>query len=118
MSAPTDCGLSLSAGRKVRNGSTCRIWVRLWRDGAWSVPEKGWSSFKNGDLLDAAERDGFEVLVTTDTNLKFQQQLASRRIAVVDLTTTSRPRIQRALAAVVTAVDGADAGSYHEVPFP
>jgi len=44
-------------------------------------------------LLDAAEREGFAVLVTTDTKLKFQQSLAGRRIAVVALLTTSWPRI-------------------------
>ncbi len=35
----------------------------------------------NGELLDAAEADGFDVLVTTDTNLRYQQNLAGRRIA-------------------------------------
>ena len=34
---------------------------------------------KNGDLLDAAEREGFEVLITTDRNLQYQQNLNSRR---------------------------------------
>jgi hypothetical protein len=77
--------------------------------------ERNWSSLKNGELLDAAEKQGFEVLVTTDSNLKYQQNLKSRRIAVVVLSTPSWPRIQRAITAVVGAVDATSAGSYTEV---
>ena len=77
--------------------------------------ERDWSRLKNGELLDAAERQGFEVLVTTDSNLKYQQNLKSRRIAIVVLSTPSWPRIQRAVAEVVAAVDAAFEGSYTEV---
>src|SRR5436189_297135 len=42
--------------------------------------EKGWSSLRNGDLLNAAERGGYEVLVSTDQSLKYQQNLPARRI--------------------------------------
>jgi len=63
--------------------------------------ERDWSGLKNGELLDAAEKQGFEVLVTTDSNLKYQQNLKSRRIAVVVLSTPSWPRIQRSVAANV-----------------
>jgi hypothetical protein len=51
--------------------------------------ERGWSMLENSDLLDAAEREGFEVLVTTDRNLRHQQDLSARSIAIVVLTTTS-----------------------------
>ena len=51
--------------------------------------ERGWSTLKNGELLRAAELAGFTVLVTTDTNLKDQQNLAARRISVVVLSSTS-----------------------------
>lgn len=77
--------------------------------------ERGWSTLKNGDLLDAAERAGFEVLVTTDKNLRYQQNLGVRRIALVVLTSTSWPRIQREIAAVLRAVSNASQGSYAEV---
>ncbi|MDL1860350.1 hypothetical protein FBR04_04875 [Betaproteobacteria bacterium PRO7] len=80
--------------------------------------ERGWSKLKNGDLLDVAEREGFAVLVTTDTNLKYQQNLTARRIAVVVLSTTSWPRIRRAASAVVAAVDGASPGGFAEVEIP
>ena len=80
--------------------------------------ERGWSTLKNGELLDSAEYEGFAVIVTTDANLKYQQNLTSRRIAIVVLTSTSWPRIQRIAAAVVAAVDGAAEGSYTEVEVP
>jgi len=80
--------------------------------------ERGWSKLRNGELLDSAEQEGFAVFVTTDANLRYQQNLASRKLAIVVLTTTSWPRIQRVADAVVAAVDGATAGSYIEVEIP
>lgn len=80
--------------------------------------ERGWSRLKNGELLDAAERDGFEVLVTTDANLRYQQRLAGRRIAIVVLTTTSWPRIRRAVDAVIEVIDGVTLSGYVEVTIP
>ena len=80
--------------------------------------ELGWSTLKNGELLAAAERCGPEVLVTTDTNLKYQQNIASRSIAVVVLSTTSWPRIKAAAALVVAAIQIATPGTYVEVAVP
>lgn len=78
--------------------------------------ERGWSTLKNGELLDAAEREGFDVFVTTDTRLRYQQNLAARRIAIVCLLATSWPRIARNVNAVVTAIDSCAPASYIEVP--
>jgi predicted nuclease of predicted toxin-antitoxin system len=80
--------------------------------------ERGWSELKNGELLNAAEEEGFDVFVTTDSNLKYQQNLQSRRIAIIVLTTTSWPRIRQAIETVVLAVDGASEGMYVEVAIP
>ena len=80
--------------------------------------ERGWAKITNGNLLDAAEAEGFAALVTTDTNLKYQQNLASRRIAIVVLSTTNWPRIQLAIDRVIQAVDVAIAGNYAEVDIP
>lgn len=46
---------------------------------------RGWDTFKNGELLAAAETAGFDVFVTTDRNLRFQQNLTGRKIAVIVL---------------------------------
>lgn len=80
--------------------------------------DQNWSRLRNGELLDAAESDDFAVLVTTDTNLKYQQNLKLRRIAIIVLSTTSWPRIQLAAVEVVAAVDSAVVGSYTEVSIP
>ena len=80
--------------------------------------ERGWSTLTNGDLLQAAETAGFTVLVTTDTHLKYQQNLVARRIAIVVLSTTSWPRIRVAVDEVALTVNRATEGSYSEVRIP
>jgi len=74
--------------------------------------ERGWSQLTNGELLDAAEKEGYAVLLTTDSNLKHQQNLELLGIAIVVLSTPSWPRIQRANAVVVQAIERATLGSY------
>ncbi len=50
-----------------------------------TAAEMGWEQLKNGELLAAAEQGGFEVLITADKNLQYQQNLAARRIAIIEL---------------------------------
>lgn len=52
---------------------------------------KGWSELSNGELLDIAESEGYELLITTDQNLQHQQNLAGRRLAVIVLRSGSWP---------------------------
>jgi hypothetical protein len=72
----------------------------------------------NAEELAAAEGERFDVVVTTDTKMKYQQNLASRNVAVVVLSTTSWPRIEAAVELVVAAVSAASPGSYTEVRIP
>lgn len=67
--------------------------------------EMDWSTLKNGDLLNVAECEGFQVIVTTDMNLRYQQNLTARVIAVVVLGTTSWPRIKTKATLVVAVFD-------------
>jgi predicted nuclease of predicted toxin-antitoxin system len=83
-----------------------------------TVFERGWSTLENGELLQAAETAGFDVFVTTDANLRYQQNLAGRRIAIVVLTTTNWPRIRTASEQVALAVDQAATEHYAEVRIP
>ena len=83
-----------------------------------TAPECGWGQIENGDLLSAAEAGGFEVLVTTDQNLRYQQNLSGRKISIVVLSTTNWPRIRPAAQAVAAAIDGLPPGSYVEVRIP
>ena len=77
--------------------------------------ELGWSTLKNGELLAAAESNGFGVFVTTDTNLSYQQNLSNRMSAIVVLTTTSWPRIQKSISEIMRAIDSATPNSYQIV---
>ncbi|MGK7888313.1 MAG: hypothetical protein AB4042_03200 [Leptolyngbyaceae cyanobacterium] len=45
--------------------------------------ERGWSELSNGNLIARAEQEGYEVLITTDRNLKYEQDLTNRRIAIL-----------------------------------
>ena len=76
--------------------------------------EKGWSELENGNLLQAAERE-FDLLITTDRNLRYQQNLSDRRLAILVLPTTSWPRLRARIERVVAAVDGMRAGEYREM---
>ncbi|MBA3805351.1 MAG: hypothetical protein H0X14_06520 [Acidobacteria bacterium] len=80
--------------------------------------ERGWGKLSNGELLAHAEAEGFDAIVTTDQNLRYQQNLSGRRIGVVVLMTTSWPRIRGHVESIVRAVDTLRAGGYEEVAFP
>lgn len=80
--------------------------------------ERGWEKLGNGALLDAAEAATFEVFVTADKNLRYQQNLAGRKIAVVVLGNAQWPVLRRYADRVAAALDGATPGSYTEVEIP
>ena len=80
--------------------------------------DRGWDRLSNGDLLDAAEAAGFEVLVTADKNIRYQQNLTGRRIAIVELGTPRWRAVLRHVEKVVAAVGAATAGSYTAVEIP
>ena len=77
--------------------------------------EKGWSALRNGELLAKAEA-AFDLLITTDRNLRHQQNLAERRIAILVLPTTSWPRLQKITSQIAAAVASLQPGQYLEVP--
>lgn len=72
----------------------------------------------NGELLTAAEHVGFDVLLTTDKNLRYQQNLEARRIAIVVLGKGRWKLIRPVIANVVEAVNAAQPGTYTEVDIP
>lgn len=77
--------------------------------------EWGWSHLANGELLTQAEMNHMDVLITTDQNLRYQQNLSTRRIAILVLRSTSWPKIQLRLAAIQEAITRASLGTYEEV---
>ena len=78
--------------------------------------EMGWQELDNGSLLNAAEA-AFEVFITTDQNLRTQQNLAGRRLAILVLPTTSWPQIQRHAPEVLAAVNALVPGELRELRF-
>lgn len=78
--------------------------------------KQGWSKLSNGDLLNAAEGAGYDLFITTDQNLRSQQNLSERQIAIVVLLSTSWPRIQLQVAKIGEIVDSISPGSYTEIP--
>jgi hypothetical protein len=80
-----------------------------------SAFEQGWADLKNGDLLNIAEQEGYELLVTTDQNLRHQQNLADRQLAIIVLLSTSWPRIRLRVDQIRTVVAQIKPGEYREV---
>jgi predicted nuclease of predicted toxin-antitoxin system len=78
--------------------------------------EVGWSNLENGALLAAAE-ESFDLLITTDQHLRFQQNLAGRKLRVLVLTTTSWPRIREHVSRIIDSLGQMSAGEYREISF-
>jgi hypothetical protein len=67
--------------------------------------ERGWSALHNRELLDVAEQEGYDLLITTDQNLRYQQHLADRQLAIIVLLSTSWPRIESRIETIQAAVE-------------
>jgi hypothetical protein len=77
-----------------------------------------WERISNGELLKLAEAAGFDLLLTTDKNVRYQQNLASRKISIVVLGRSPWWLVRQHLDAIAAAVDAARPGSYTEVEIP
>ena len=72
--------------------------------------ELGWQGLENGALLDAAEKSGFDLLLTCDQNIRYQQTFTSRKLSMVVLSSNHWPTLRRVAARIATAVDFAQSG--------
>lgn len=79
----------------------------------------GWHELENGELIQQAEEAGYEVLLSTDKNIRYQQNLSGRKIALVVLGNPQWPQVRLYLDKIAAAVDAATPGSYAlvEIPF-
>ena len=77
-----------------------------------------WERISNGALLKLAEGAGFNLLLTTDKNVRYQQNLADRKISIVVLGQSPWWLVRQHLDAIVAAVNAATPGSYAEVDIP
>jgi hypothetical protein len=80
--------------------------------------DRGWDRLSNGNLLAEAEHAGFEVLLTADNGIVYQQNLKGRKIALVVLSRNRWRSVQRVTRKIVAAVDAAEPGSYAFIEVP
>src|ERR1700720_2152895 len=80
--------------------------------------DRGWDKLTNGDLLTKAEEAGFDVLVTADKNMRYQQNLTGRRIALVVLSTPQWPRVQLHVDKITAVLNSVTPGGYVEIEIP
>ena len=72
--------------------------------------EMGWSTLTNGDLLRAAEMSGFNVLLTTDRNLQYQQNFHERKLGAVVVSQNRWRLVRKALPKIVAAIESSQPG--------
>jgi predicted nuclease of predicted toxin-antitoxin system len=82
-----------------------------------SARQMGWDNLENGDLITAAEAGGFNVLITADQNIQYQQNLSGRRIALIVLDTNHWDAIRPSVDIVREAVGRVAAGAYLPLGF-
>ena len=80
-----------------------------------TASECGWSDLSNGDLISAAEKSGFDVLVTTDTNLRYQQNLSGMIIAIAVVLSPAWPILRERAEEVARAIEEIRPGTYMEI---
>jgi hypothetical protein len=83
-----------------------------------TAAHEGWDRLQNGELINAAEAAGFDVLLTSDKNMPYQQNLAGRKIAIIVPGRQQWPEVRPHVHLVVAAVNAAKAGAYVEVEIP
>ncbi len=83
--------------------------------GVDTAAENGWSDLDNGDLIEMTERRGYEILVTTDQNLRYQQNFNDRSLSVVVLLSTAWPDIQLRTEENRATIDEIRPGEFREV---
>lgn len=77
--------------------------------------ELGWQGLDNGALLDAAENAGFDLLLTCDQNVRYQQNFTGRKLALVILSSNHWPTLRRVAARIAGAVDFVQTGQIVKV---
>ncbi len=82
-----------------------------------SVARRGWGGVKNGDLLRKAEGE-FDLFITSDQNLSYQQNLANRKIAIIELSTNNIRHIEQAIEEIRAALVAVQSGDYRHVEIP
>jgi uncharacterized protein DUF5615 len=77
--------------------------------------ELGWQQLSNGELISSAEAHGFDVLITADRNLRYQQNLAGRKLAIIVLPSGRWPEVKPYISAIIQTIQSARPGGYVEI---
>jgi hypothetical protein len=80
--------------------------------------DRGWDRLSNGDLLSEAEKAGYDLLLTADNNMRYQQNLTGRKIALVVLSTPQWPRVQLHIDKITAVINLVKRGGYAEIDIP
>jgi hypothetical protein len=78
----------------------------------------GWGEFENGKLLEVAESSGFDLFIVCDKNLSYQQNLAGRRLSILELWTNHRPALEQHFALIRQNAETMQPGEYRAVSQP
>ena len=83
-----------------------------------TAARRGWATLRNGDLLNRAETAGYELLITTDQSMRYQQNMSDRKISIIILLSNSWPRIRLQTDRIREAVTEISVGQISEVEIP
>ncbi len=92
--------------RKILNGHNCM-----------TAQQRGWGGFKNGALLKLAEAE-FDLFITSDQNIRYQQNLAGRRIRILELSSNKLRRIEKAVGLICSVIEGMEIGEFRQLEIP
>jgi len=82
-----------------------------------TVQGQGWGGIKNGDLLQRAEGE-FDLFITSDQNIRYQQNLTGRRIAILELSTNDISRIEAARSLLEDALETIKSNEFRQLTIP
>jgi len=77
-----------------------------------TAQKMGWGGISNGELLQRAEQSGFDLFIVADKNLRYQQNLQGRKLAILELWTNHRPTLEKHLDKIKLAAERISAGEY------
>ena len=80
-----------------------------------TADEMGWAAIRNGNLLDNAEREGYEIVISADQSMRYQQNITRRQLGVVVLLSNRWPDVQMRIEDIRAALEGIQPGELREV---
>jgi hypothetical protein len=102
--------LDVCTPRQVRNAFT--------RHDVKTTVKMGWGFLENGDLLNAGETEGFELFIICDKNMRYQQNLKGRKIAILELWTNRRPKLEKHWELIRVTGESMKPGEYRRLDDP